>query len=437
MGNTFEHDTTNALDSSMVQISESHYLLAYGSSDSSKGKIKVIYVNPATYITSQVGSTLDHNSESSSNNCLIKMKDNYYALTYFSFGAQINVVAYFYVNPSTYAISEMDSLAFDDGYSAYDDYNESAHMTRIDDDYALISYSAIYEDASHEYGLEGRLSVININYSTTSITVHDSDEYHHNTTYSNQHNYYTHSLIKLTDAKYIVTYIDNMGTSTATDDELLTKLIQIDGSHNISSVGNDVFIKSGATSPTTLTIDDTHWMVIYNSNYLTLGSIRIFSLIGTTPTLVGTASSLGTVHTLCSFSVIALLGNYFMVSYRNTGGYSAVRTFQVNTSYIIVSTSSETEYTGTAGANNFGNSLVLMNDKHYVLASTGTGYDGYVRLISTNGFASHMKIQVGDVWEDVTSIKIQVGNVWKDVTEAIVNLTGATSYWQLSSVYYP
>lgn len=52
-----------------------------------------------------------------------------------------------------------------------------------------------------------------------------------------------------------------------------------------------------------------------------------------------------------------------------------------------------------------------------IIANISTGFDIGIGAVPLN-----MKINIGDVWKDVTAVKINIGDVWKDVTAIDLNV---------------
>lgn len=77
LGSTFEFATANGDYNSLVQINETHYLVAY-QGNNEDGFLRVIKYDPSTFVKSNVGSTLEFDTTSNFFNDLVKVNETFY-----------------------------------------------------------------------------------------------------------------------------------------------------------------------------------------------------------------------------------------------------------------------------------------------------------------------------------------------------------------------
>ncbi len=119
-------------------------------------------------------------------------------------------------------------------------------------------------------------------------------------------------------------------------------------------------------------------------------------------------------------SLVKIDDTHFILAYAGYGTDGFIKTFSIDGSYNITEIDS-LEHDTTNGTLN---SLVKIDDTHFILAYQGTDDDGFIKtfLLYETAAGTNMKINIGDVFKDVSEIKINVGDVWKSVTEAKINV---------------
>ena len=409
-------------NSCLVQIDESHYLIAYANAWTSSGQLKVIEVDLTDYILTQLGrvSAIAFSTNIVSSLSLIHLTNSYYILVYLDYGSAEAHLNYIYVNPSTYALYIFDTLPI-----VYDSTNETyaaeSHLVKIDSTHFFLAFSGVPDDPT--YTANGWIMTFLVSHSNMSKI--DEQKYRDYKDTSPYYGVYTCGAVKLGTYTYAVTWKRNYYYASSSDGTLMSQIITLNSSNYVTSTGTQTTISTDTDSTyilaDSLRITDTNFIIAYtkDSNALSVKSLSV-----SRSTISSEDDTTINISGGWFPSLIALSDGYVMIHYKDNSSYSAVRVFQVDSSM-------EFANIGTANASraycsNAKTELVLINDQNYIVAYTGTSSDGYVRTIDSDGLESSWNQQIYvSGWKEVIGMQIYQDGSWKEVIDMQLHQGGS------------
>ncbi len=366
-------------------------------------------------------------------NSLVKINDTHYLNTYS--GTDFDGYA-------VVLVVDLDTLTITSGtkHEFDTDNGDYSSLVKINDTHYLNTYAGGDGDDGYAVVLVVDLNTLII----TSGTKHEFDNV------NGQYN----SLVKINDTHYINTYMgnDDDGYAVVLTVDLDTLIITSGTKHEFDTVTGyyNSLVK----------INDTHYLNTYSGNdfdgYAVVLTVDLDTLIITS----GTKHEFDTVTGFCN-SLVKINDTHYINTYGGDGddGYAVVLTVDLDT--LIITSGTKHEFDTVTGRCN---SLVKINDTHYLNSYTGTDYDGYSVVLtvegdipprysdnSTNSTLKGTNVLHALKWEDGVGldtyifsfdngtgtlvndslVDISGTNHWSNVTKGVNHTVGSTIRWQV------
>ena len=344
-----EHDTTNGTFNSLVQIDDTHFMLAYAGTDSD-GFIKTFSVNLTTGAWTEID-VLEYDAANGTNNSLIKISATKYALAYT--GADNDgFIGTFSIDANADNITAIDLLEYDttDGWSN--------SLVLIDSTHLILAYSGS--------GNDGYLKTFSIDANADNITnIHTLE---HDTTQG-----YNNSLVKIDATHYALAY-------SGSENDGYLKTILLNGSNQTSVIDVLEHDTSNGTGNGLALVDATHLILGYNGG--AVDGVRTFSIDANFDniTTIDTESIKLNVET----SIQQISSTHYLIECGDGSldGFIYVVSIDANANNITVVSSLEHDIAQS------GNGSLVYDDGKAFLAyagvdtAAGTTYDGFVKTFS-------------------------------------------------------
>jgi len=155
------------------------------------------------------------------------------------------------------------------------------------------------------------------------------------------------------------------------------KTFSIDGSYNITQIDSLEHDTVNGDYNSLVKIDDTHFMLAYDGTATDGGQVKTFSIDGSY-NITQIDSLEHDAITGFDNSLVKIDDTHFMLAYAGSGNDGFIKTFSIDGSYNITQIDSLEHDT----VNGNYNSLVKIDDTHFILAYSGDSSDGFIKTFS-------------------------------------------------------
>jgi hypothetical protein len=293
---SLEHDSSEGQNNSLVQIDDTHFILAY-SGDGHDGYIKTFSIDES-YEISQID-VMEHDEANGLFNSLIKIDNTHFMLAYA--GADYDGFIKTFSIDESYKISQIDVMEHDTNNGKYNS------LLQIDSTHYILAYSNM-----NLYGVIKTFS-INESYeiSQTDSLIHD-----------NTHGVWA-SLVKIDSTHYILAY-----KSYAEDWKGVIKTFYIDESYEISQIDSLTHDTGNMLDNSLTQIDSTHYILAYSGVGYD-GFIKTFSIDGSYENITEIDSLEHDTNTGKYNSLLQIDSTHYILAYAGAGDDGFIKTFYV------------------------------------------------------------------------------------------------------------
>jgi hypothetical protein len=353
-GTSFEFGTNDGDQMSLVSINDTHYLVAYRGSGLD-GYAVVLEVNLTDWTITKPGSSTEYDGTNGASPSLVKINDTHYLVAYGG-SAGKGTAKVLEVNLTNWSIATKSSYQFD---SIKGTHNS---MVKINDTHYLNTYTGNSDN--------GVATVLEVNLTNYTITEKDAMQFDASTTKE-------HSLVKINDTHYLNSYsgIDDGGNVTVLEVNLTNYTITEPGS-------NYAFDTDNGRHNSLVKINDTHYLNSYSgidgSGNVTVLEVDLADWSISEP---GSTYAFDTDNGTYN-SMVKINDTHYLNAYAglDDDGYSTV--FEVDLAdWSISEPGSTIEFDTDNGTHN---SMVKINNTHYVNAYTGSAKDGYAIVLEVD-----------------------------------------------------
>ena len=431
-GTKHEFDTDDGKHNSLVKINDTHYLNTYSGLDGD-GYAIVLVVDLDT-LTITNGTAHEFDTVKGEYNSLVKINDTHYLNTYRG------------TDDDGYAvvlIVDLDTLTItSDTKHEFDiDNNYYNSLVKINDTHYLNTYLGSNDN-------DGTAVVLTVDLDTLTIS---SETKHNFDTLFDTYN----SLVKINDTHYLNTYRGVYGDGFA-----IVLVVDLDTLTITNSTTHEFDTNNGLYN-SLVKINDTHYLNTYTSDVNDGYAIVLVVDLDTLTITNGTAHEFDAIEGGYN-SLVQIDSTHYLNTYYGGSGYdgtAVVLTVDLDT--LIITSGTKYDFDTAFGTYN---SLVKINDTHYLNTYTGVGLDGYAIVLtvegdippryfqnSTNSTYNGTDVLHALKWEDGVGldtyifsfdngtgtlvndslVDISGTNHWSNVTKGVNHTVGSTIRWQV------